>query len=55
VIQAAANQGDVNAQVNLACMYEDGISVSKDIREAMNWYGRALAQGDEMALFNLRD
>ena len=36
--------------MELAYMYENGWSVPKDIAEALAWFRKAAAQGDEMAL-----
>ncbi|MFN7708906.1 MAG: tetratricopeptide repeat protein [Sphingobacteriia bacterium] len=41
----AAEQGHTDAQVNLADIYEHGIGVAKDLKEAFHWYQRAAEQG----------
>ena len=50
---AAAKEGHANSQFNLAIMYEQGIGVAKDEKEAVVWYGKAAAQGNSAAQFNL--
>lgn len=42
----AAKQGDINAQHNLAVMYDDGDGVRQDKVEAIGWYRKAAEQGD---------
>ena len=49
----AAEQGDVEAQFNLAGMYAEGLGVAKDEAEATKWYRKAAEQGDIDAQFNL--
>jgi TPR repeat protein len=50
-LRQLAEQGDIQAQVKLARMYEAGQGVPKDFNEALKWYreagdhGNALAQG----------
>ena len=41
-----ANQGDTNAQKNMAKIYTNGESVEKDDSKAFNWYEKAAIQGD---------
>jgi TPR repeat protein len=50
---AAAKEGHVDSQFNVALMYEQGIGVGKDEKEAVVWYGRAASQGSAAAQFNL--
>jgi TPR repeat protein len=50
---AAAKEGHVDSQFNVALMYERGIGVSKDEKEAFVWYGKAASQGSAAAQFNL--
>lgn len=45
----AAEQGDVNGEVNLAWQYESGLGVPKDHTEAVTWYRKAADQGDIQA------
>lgn len=49
----AAEQGHADSQFNLALMYEQGIGVGKDEKEAVVWYGKSAAQGNAAAQFNL--
>jgi TPR repeat protein len=49
----AAEQGDVDAQFNLAAMYDEGKGVPQDYKQAVNWYRKAAEQGDAYAQFNL--
>lgn len=51
--RTAAETNDANCQYNLALMYEQGIGVAKDEKEARVWYGRAAEQGNANAQFNL--
>ena len=48
-----AEQGDAEAQYNLALMYEDGLGVPQDYKEAVKWYCLSAEQGDADAQFNL--
>ncbi len=50
---AAANEGHADSQFNLAVMFEHGIGVGKDEKEAVDWYGKSAAQGNAAAQFNL--
>ena len=49
----AASAGHAESQFNLALMYEQGIGVGKDEKEAVVWYGKSAAQGNAAAQFNL--
>ena len=51
--RAAANQGQMFAQFNLAVMLEKGQGGAKDIKEAIVWYTKAANQGDGPAMYNL--
>ena len=46
----AADQGYTHAETSLAQLFEDGFGVEKDLAEAMRWYARAAAKGDETAI-----
>lgn len=48
-----AEQGDINAQVNLGIMYKNGQGTPKDEQQAVMWYLRAAEQGDPGAQNNL--
>ena len=50
---AAAKEGHVDSQFNVALMYEQGIGIGKDEKEAVIWYGKAASQGSAAAQFNL--
>ena len=48
-----AEQGDVDAQFNLAVMYRKGEGVPQDNAQALRWYRMAANQGDAQAQNNL--
>jgi uncharacterized protein len=50
---AAAEKGDANSQFNVGLMYEQGIGVGKDEKEAVAWYRKAAEQGNSNAQYNL--
>lgn len=50
---AAATEGHADSQFNVALMYENGIGIGKDEKEAVVWYGNAASQGHAAAQFNL--
>ena len=50
---AAAEKGEADCQFNLALMYEKGIGVTQDEKEAMVWYRKSAEQGNSNAQFNL--
>ena len=50
---AAAEEGHTDSQFNVALMYEHGIGVGKDEKEAVGWYNKAAAQGYAAAQYNL--
>ena len=49
----AAKEGHADSQFNVALMYEKGIGVGKDEKEAVVWYGKSAAQGNSAAQYNL--
>ena len=51
--RAAAEKGEADSQFNLALMYEKGIGVTKDEKEAVVWYRKSAEQGNAYAQFNL--
>jgi uncharacterized protein len=51
--RTAAEQGHADSQFNVALMYEKGIGVAKDEKEAVAWYVKSAAQGNSNAQFNL--
>jgi TPR repeat protein len=50
---AAAKVGHIDSQFNLAVMYEKGIGVGKNEKEAVVWYSKAATQGNAASQFNL--
>lgn len=50
---AAATAGHADSQFNVALMYEQGIGVGKDEKEALAWYEKSATQGNSAAQFNL--
>lgn len=50
----AGERDDVDAQRLLGYCYEVGLGVDKDKNEAIKWYKRAAAQGDEQAIEELK-
>jgi TPR repeat protein len=51
--RASAEQGHIDSRFNLGLMYEQGIGVGKDERQAIVWYRKAAEQGNSNAQFNL--
>jgi TPR repeat protein len=51
--RAAAEEGHSDSQFNVGLMYERGIGVGKDEKEAIVWYGKAADQGNVLAQYNL--
>lgn len=51
--RASADEGHADSQFNVALMYEKGMGVGKDEKEAVVWYGKSAAQGNSAAQFNL--
>ncbi len=51
--RAAAEQGNAEAQYNLAMIYDRGIGVKNDDGEALKWYRKAAEQGHAKAQYNL--
>ncbi|TAH01778.1 MAG: sel1 repeat family protein, partial [Sphingobacteriales bacterium] len=52
-LSKAAEQGYARAQYNLGLMYEEGIGVLQDKKEAISWYFKAAEQGVADAQYNL--
>jgi hypothetical protein len=48
---AAANEGDVDSQLDLAEMYYGGEGLKKDYAEALKWYRKAADKRDSLAQF----
>jgi len=51
--RAAAEKGEADCQFNLALMYEKGIGVAQDEKEAVVWYRKSAEQGNSNAQYNL--
>jgi S1-C subfamily serine protease len=51
--QKLAEQGYVNAQINLGAMYDMGNGVHEDPVKAIKWYRKAALQGNSAAQYNL--
>lgn len=51
--RASADEGHADSQFNVALMFEKGLGVAKDEKEAVLWYGKSAAQGNSAAQFNL--
>ena len=51
--RASAEKGEADCQFNLALMYEKGMGVTKDEKEAVVWYRKSAEQGNSNAQFNL--
>jgi TPR repeat protein len=52
-LRPLAEQGYVDAQVNLGFMYDKGEGVAQDDAQAAAWFRKAADQGDAKAQFNL--
>ncbi|MBP1573101.1 MAG: sel1 repeat family protein, partial [Oscillospiraceae bacterium] len=52
-LEAAAEQGDMEAQYNLGHMYYDGEGTEMNYEKALYWWEKAAEQGDADAQFNL--
>ena len=50
---AAAKEGHADSQFNVALMYEKGIGVDQDEKQALDWYDKSARQGNSAAQFNL--
>ncbi|MDB0048246.1 sel1 repeat family protein [Burkholderiaceae bacterium] len=50
---ASAEQGNVDAQFNLALMYKNGQGVPQDYKQAVKWYTKAAEQGNANAQYSL--
>ncbi len=51
--RASAEQGNVEAQYNLAMIYDRGVGVENNDSEALKWYRKAAEQGYAKAQYNL--
>ena len=50
---AASKAGHADSQFNLGLMYEKGIGVALDEKQAVAWYGESAERGNSAAQFNL--
>ncbi len=50
---AAAKEGHADSQFNVGLMYEKGIGIGKNEKDAVLWYSKAASQGNASAQFNL--
>jgi len=55
IYQSKANQGDADAQFNLAFLYHRGVGAPRDDRYAIYWYTKAAKQGHVNAQYSLGD
>lgn len=51
--RAAAEEGHADSQFNVGLMFEQGIGVGKDEKEAIVWYRKSAEQGNVLAQYNL--
>ena len=51
--RAGADKGDADCQFNLALMYEQGMGIDKNEKEAAFWYQKSAELGNANAQFNL--
>ena len=51
--QPKANQGDADAQFNLALLYNRGVGTPQDTKQAVYWYTKAAEQGHANAQYKL--
>ena len=49
----AAKHGSVEAQVNLANLYDDGRGCRRNLQKAIYWYKKAIMLGSSEAAYNL--
>lgn len=52
-VRQKANQGDAEAQFQLAVIYQNGRLIQQDQRQAREWLHKAAEQGHVKAMFNL--
>ena len=53
LFKLAAADGVIEAQINLANIYDTGDGVKRDFEAARYWYKRAISQGSPEAAYNL--
>lgn len=49
----ATRRGHLNAQINVAAMYDEGKGVEKDEAKAFEWMLKTAEQGDAQAIFSV--
>ena len=49
-VEEKAKSGDVEAQCNLAFLFEIGLDREIDLEQALYWWQQAAAQGNELAI-----
>jgi TPR repeat protein len=54
-LQRRADEGDSDAQYDLAYMYENGIEVPKDLNKAIELYDKSANKGNDQAQENLKN
>ncbi|HSF67554.1 MAG TPA: tetratricopeptide repeat protein [Nitrospiraceae bacterium] len=52
-LRVSAEAGDATAQNRLGLLYDEGVGVPQDYRQAKEWFEKAAAQGHAGAQFNL--
>ncbi|HBD11870.1 MAG TPA: hypothetical protein DCZ13_06960 [Porticoccaceae bacterium] len=50
---AAANSGDIEAQLALGKLYIDGLTVPQNYEESLKWFRKAADQGNARAIYNI--
>jgi TPR repeat protein len=53
--EVMADQGNAEAQYDLAVMYQKGNNVTKNAKQAFKWYKKAAGQGHAKAQYNLAE
>lgn len=53
ILRADALAGDSGAQNDLGCAYSSGDGVTKDLKEAFNWFEKAAQNGNKYGQYNL--
>jgi TPR repeat protein len=52
-LENKARSGDVDAQVELAMIYEEGVKVPKDDGKAFEWWSKAAEMNVDIAQYNV--
>jgi len=53
LLRDLANDGDPDAQNKLGLMYQQGLGISKNSAEGLNWFKKAASNGSKLASYNL--